>query len=442
MLNGLLGASSQVFDIAWGQRMGARVIVVVLVLESVLARSAGRPAHSEGAAANVLDAPTLVSPSGAISTNPPTYVWNPVSVATWYYLWVSDAWGTPVTQHWYDASVCGASICSVIPPVPVSGGRYTWWVQTWNGSAPGSWSSSLSFSAGQLPATTLISPTGSVSTRTPTYTWAKVSSATWYYLWVQNQGGTPVIQTWYTTASACDTHICSVTPSVTLTAGATHTWWVQTYDDGGYGPWSASLSFTPLAIDVVTYHNDTGRTGQNLSETVLTPINVHATTFGLVGFLPADGPLYAQPLYLSNVAIPGKGAHDVVYAATERDSVYAFDATTGRTLWQVSVLAAGETPSDDRGCGDAVSPEIGITATPVIDRRGGPHGAMYLTATSMDASGNYFQRLHALDITTGAELFGGPTTIQASYPGTGGNSDGENVIFDPAQSSSVQACCC
>jgi outer membrane protein assembly factor BamB len=187
------------------------------------------------------------------------------------------------------------------------------------------------------------------------------------------------------------------------------------------------------AMDAVTYHNDNGRTGQNLNETILTPFNVNATTFGLLGLIPVDGPVYAQPLYLSSVAIPGMGTHDVAYVATEHDSVYAFDAATGQTLWQVSVLGAGETPSDDGGCGDAVTPEIGITATPVIDRTAGPQGAMYLTATSMDGDGNYFQRLHALDITTGAELFGGPTTIQASYPGTGDNSDGENVIFDPAQ---------
>jgi len=109
-----------------------------------------------------------------------------------------------------------------------------------------------------------------------------------------------------------------------------------------------------------------------------------------------------------------------------------FDATTGDVLWQVTALLAGEMFSDDRGC-DQVRPNIGITSTPVIDRTRGPHGAIYLVAMSKDSSGKYHQRLHALDIATGAELFGGPTAIQATYPGTGPNSTGSNVVFDPGQ---------
>ncbi len=96
------------------------------------------------------------------------------------------------------------------------------------------------------------------------------------------------------------------------------------------------------------------------------------------------------------------------------------------------MLGAGETTSDSRGC-EQITPEIGITATPVIDRAAGPHGAIYVVAMSKDGSGNYFQRLHALDVTTGTELFGGPKTIQASFPGTGDNSSDGKVIFDAAQ---------
>ena len=195
----------------------------------------------------------------------------------------------------------------------------------------------------------------------------------------------------------------------------------------------AILTVNPTQpVDVVTYHNDAARTGQNLNETILSPGNVNFAAFGKLGFSPVDGRVDAQPLYLSSVAMPGQGVHDVVYVATENDSVYALDATTGQQLWQVSVVAAGETPSDDRGCSE-VSPMIGITSTPVIDRTRGPNGAIYLVAMSKDGSGNYFQRIHALDVTTGAELFGGPTTIQASVPGTGDNSNGQNVVFNPAQ---------
>ncbi|MGA7815543.1 pyrrolo-quinoline quinone, partial [Caballeronia sp.] len=112
--------------------------------------------------------------------------------------------------------------------------------------------------------------------------------------------------------------------------------------------------------------------------------------------------------------------------------IYAFDADTGTILWKTTTLATGETPSDDIGCFQ-ISPTIGVTATPVIDRSRGPNGAIYVVGMSKDAAGAYHQRIHALDITTGAELFGGPTQIAASYPGNGANSSGGNVIFDPKQ---------
>ncbi|HYL65337.1 MAG TPA: immunoglobulin domain-containing protein [Candidatus Methylomirabilis sp.] len=183
------------------------------------------------------------------------------------------------------------------------------------------------------------------------------------------------------------------------------------------------------SIDVVTYHYDNARTGQNLKETTLTPANVNSTKFGKLGELTVDGLVDAQPLYLSNVTIPNQGTRNVLYTVTEHGSVYAFDAdsTSSTPLWKISALLTGEVPSDDRGCGQ-VTPEIGITATPVIDRTRGPHGAIYLIAMSKDGSGNYFQRLHALDLTTGAELFGGPATIKATYPSSSGN-----AIFDAKQ---------
>ena len=184
------------------------------------------------------------------------------------------------------------------------------------------------------------------------------------------------------------------------------------------------------AVDVVTYHNDVARTGQNLNEAVLTTANVNSTTFGKLRSLPVDGKVDAQPLYLAQLAIGG-ATRNVLYVATEHGSVYALDADAGTPLWQVSTLGSGEVTSDTRGC-DQITPEIGITATPVIDRNAGTHGVIYVVAMSKSGS-TYFQRLHALDVTTGAEMFGGPRNITASFPGAGDNSSNGNVIFDPAQ---------
>ncbi|MGD0179976.1 MAG: pyrrolo-quinoline quinone, partial [Terriglobales bacterium] len=184
--------------------------------------------------------------------------------------------------------------------------------------------------------------------------------------------------------------------------------------------------------NVTTYHNDTARTGQNLTETILTPSNVNSTSFGKLFVIDVDGRVDAQPLYLAQVSIPNQGTHNVLYVATEHGSVYGFDADTGTQLWQVSMLAAGETTSDDHGCSQ-ITPEIGVTSTPVIDPKAGPHGTIYVVAMSKDGSGNYHQRLHALDVTTGTEEFGGPQNIQASFPGTGDNSSGGNVVFAPGQ---------
>jgi outer membrane protein assembly factor BamB len=185
------------------------------------------------------------------------------------------------------------------------------------------------------------------------------------------------------------------------------------------------------ATDVVTYHNNIARTGLNPQEIILTTSNVNSSSFGKLFTFPVDGIIDAQPLYLSAVSIPGKGTHNVAYAVTENDSVYAFDADLGTPLWHVSALESGEVPSDDHGCSQ-ISPQIGITSTPVIDRSSGPHGTIYVVAMSKNSS-QYFQRIHALDITTGQEEFGGPVAVQAKYPGTGDNSHDGYVIFDPGQ---------
>jgi hypothetical protein len=170
------------------------------------------------------------------------------------------------------------------------------------------------------------------------------------------------------------------------------------------------------ATDVVTYKNDVLRTGQNTTESVLTTANVNAVTFGLLRKLPVDGKVDAQPLYLSKLTVAG-ASHNVVYIATENDSVYAFDADSGTSLWMVSLTPATETTSDTHSCSQ-VTPQIGVTSTPVIDRSAGAHGTLFVVAMTKDTSGNYHQRLHALDVTTGAELTGSPKEITATYLAT------------------------
>src|SRR5580658_5875536 len=146
---------------------------------------------------------------------------------------------------------------------------------------------------------------------------------------------------------------------------------------------SSGSSSAATGTDALMYHYDAMRTGQNLTETVLTPANVNSTTFGLLRTLPADDPVDATPLIATGVTIAGS-AHTVVYVATEHDSIYAYDADTGTMLLHVSLLAAGETPSGTHSCGQ-VQPEIGITATPVIDRTVGANGTLFVVAMSEDA---------------------------------------------------------
>ncbi|MFZ0284104.1 MAG: pyrrolo-quinoline quinone [Terriglobales bacterium] len=188
-------------------------------------------------------------------------------------------------------------------------------------------------------------------------------------------------------------------------------------------------------VSVLTSHNDNMRDGQNLSETILTPGNVDVSQFGKLFTQPVDGYVYAQPLYVPNVNIPGLGTHNVVYVATEHDSVYAFDAdnNTGMNasaLWHATLIdpSRGITtvPSGDVNCGDLV-PEIGITSTPVIDTTA---GTMFLV-TKIKDNGQYFHVLHALNIATGQDQPGSPVVIRAQVKGTGEGSVKGVVKFDP-----------
>jgi hypothetical protein len=199
-----------------------------------------------------------------------------------------------------------------------------------------------------------------------------------------------------------------------------------------------ALAFAaPAAIaQVTTSQYDNLRTGATLNEKILTPQNVNANRFGKLGAFKVEGAVYAQPLFIPSVEIPGKGKHDVLFIATEHDSVYAFDATRpgDPPLWQLSLLdkTRGSVPvsEDDVQC-PFIRPEIGITSTPVIDLK---TGTLYVLARTKIrhavGSDEYFQHLHALAITTGVEKFAGPKLISASLPGNGRGSSNGQVRFD------------
>jgi len=191
-----------------------------------------------------------------------------------------------------------------------------------------------------------------------------------------------------------------------------------------------ALSGHGQATDVLTFHNDNARTGQALNEQILTPGNVNTNHFGKLWVLNTDGKVDAQPLYVASVSIPGVGWRNVLFVATENDSLYAFNADGTNLFWETRLVGAGETSAVVSKC-NQVSPEIGITGTPVIDRQLGPNGALFAVAMSQQGS-NYFQRLYALDLATGTNLVS-PATISASFPGAGPYSTNGILSFNPGQ---------
>jgi hypothetical protein len=181
----------------------------------------------------------------------------------------------------------------------------------------------------------------------------------------------------------------------------------------GSDPLTVSAVTSSGGVNVPTWHFDNGRSGLNDKETSLSPGNVSAKTFGKLFSYLVDGYAYAEPLLISNVTING-AKHNVLYVATEHDSVYAFDADSygsGTPLWKVSLLKTGETPLT----GAQILPNQGVTSTPVIDPAS---NTIYVVSAQKSSASGSTYRLNALDITSGAQKFGGPVTVHASVPGT------------------------
>jgi len=195
---------------------------------------------------------TLISPIGTISTTTPAFSWNAVSGATWYLLWVNSTAGSGVINSWYSAEqancASGTGSCSVTPATPVAAGNAQWWIQTWSEAGYGLWSDGMSFSVnvgGPPPKASLISPSGTISTSTPTYTWNAVPTSTWYLLYVNDSKTQAKINQWYKasdTGCGSGSGTCSVAPSTVLAPGDCQ-WWIQTWSDIGTGPWSDGMIF-------------------------------------------------------------------------------------------------------------------------------------------------------------------------------------------------------
>ncbi len=385
--------------------------------------------------------PANPNPSGKLTASPASLSFGnvPISSSNNQSLSLTNSGAQAITISQVSASGGGFGVSGPSLPLTLGVGQSATFTATFTPSAIGAATGSLSVASNQLSSTATILLTGvgvtvapSISTQPANQAVVVGQTATFSVI---ASGAAPLSYQWQKNGASIGGATSSsytTPPAVSGDSGATFRA-IVTNAAGSVTSNSATLTVTTgpaVGTDVTTFHNDNARTGQNLTETRLTPANVNSQTFGLLRNLPVDGKVDAEPLYLSRLPIAG-GNYNVVFIATEHDSVYAFDSDTGAQLWKVSVLASGETTSDDRGCAQ-VSPEIGVTSTPVIDRSAGPHGIIYVVAMSKKGS-TYFQRLHALDVTTGAELLGGPIAIQASYPGTGANSSAGQVIFAPQQ---------
>jgi hypothetical protein len=205
------------------------------------------------------------------------------------------------------------------------------------------------------------------------------------------------------------------------------------------GPMPRLMAQTPTPVIVPTWRYDLTHVGANTGETALTPANVNVSTFGKLFSLTVDGSVYAQPLYVNGLTMSDSQVHNVLFVATEHDSIYAFDADSNgganaNPIWKITMLDAahgagpGATtmPYTDEGSPD-IAPEVGITGTPFINAA---TNTMYVVSKTKE-SGAYFARLHAINILTGAELPGSPVAITATVNGTGNGSSGGQLSFSP-----------
>jgi hypothetical protein len=324
----------------------------------------------------------------------------------------------PLSYQWQknQANISGATSANYTTPATTSadnGAMFQAVVS--NGTSPSATSNAATLTVTSEPVAPTITtqPQNATVTVGQTATFSVVASGTQplSYQWQKNQTNiTGATSTSYTT------------PATTL-ADNNATFRVTVSNGTSPNATSSSATLTVNAaqsssMNVLTYHNDNARTGQNLNETILTTANVNSNTFGRLTTLSVSGNVDAEPLYASNLTVNG-ATHNVLFVVTELDMIYAFDADTFALLWSQSVTN-GESPAGMVDSCSQVEPNIGVTSTPVIDLTVGAHGTIFLVAMTKDSGGTYHQRLYALDLTTGAEQSGSPEAITATYtvPGT------------------------
>ena len=410
-------------------RLKLAVLVALMPLLGLSACPTGHPPPNTGTAPEI-----TVQPSNQTVTAP--------AVATFA---VTATGTTPLTYTWQSApsgsvsftAISGAANSgSYTTPATSTGQSGTQFrVVVSNGVSPAATSSAATLTvnaaAGTAPSITAQPMNQTVTAgQTATFTVTATGSAPLSYQWQSAPSGS---STYTNVGSASATASLAVANTTVALSGSTYRVVVSNGVNASATSNAATLTVDAVTVSnvtVLTFHNDVARTGQNLNESTLTTNNVNSNKFGLIGTITVDGLVDAEPLYVGGMAIGG-ATHNVVFIATENDSVYAFDADTFTMLWQSQLLTGtGETASDNLGC-DQVVPIIGVTSTPVIDLNAGPNGTIFVVAMSKTSSGTYHQRIHALDLTTGVDRMSA-TDIQATFSGTGSGSSGGVQTFNPA----------
>jgi Immunoglobulin domain/PQQ-like domain len=395
-------------------RLKLAVLLSLLPLLGLSACPTGHPPASGPAITGEPSSQTVTAPAGA------TFTVTATGAAPLAYTWQS----APSGSASFTAIAGAANASSYTTGATSSGETGTQFRVVVNNSVGPAVTSSVATltvnAPGTGPPSITTQPTNQTVTagQTATFTVTATGASPLSYQWQSAPSGS---STYTNVGAASATASLAVANTTVAMSGSSY----RVVVTNGVSPSATSDAATltvnavaPSSVTVLTYHNDVGRTGQNLTETTLTTSNVNSTNFGLLGSISVDGPVDGEPLYVGNLTLSG-GTHNTLFVVTENDSVYAFDADTLAQLWKVSVVGTNETPSNEVDQCDQVTPTIGITSTPVIDLSAGPHGTIFVVGMTLDSGGNYHQRLHALDLTTGAERtdIASPTTIQATSAG-------------------------